>query len=63
MTDAQRQLRQALKAHQSDLETGRDTASDRSLADRIEATRRVLKWLDDQVEPHAQPDAAATLRQ
>jgi hypothetical protein len=59
MTDAQRELRQPLKAHQSDLETERDAASDCDLNDRIEATRRVLKWLDDKVvEPQSQPEAS-----
>jgi DNA-binding MurR/RpiR family transcriptional regulator len=46
MTDAQRQLHQALKAHQSELEIERDAASDRNLEERIEATGRVLKWLE-----------------
>jgi hypothetical protein len=39
---------QALEAQQSDLEIQRDAASGCGLEDRIEATRRVLKWLDDQ---------------
>lgn len=59
MTDAQRELHQAPKAHQSDLETERDAASACNLEDRIEATRRVLKWLDEQVEPQAQSGASA----
>jgi hypothetical protein len=60
MTDAQRQLRQALKAYQSDLETEPDAASDAGLKDRIEATRRVLEWLDDQaLEPQARLEASA----
>jgi hypothetical protein len=48
MTDAQRELHQALKAHQSDLETEPDAASHCGLKDRIEAIRRVLEWLDEQ---------------
>jgi hypothetical protein len=46
MTDAQRQLYQALNAHQFDLEMERDTASNCDLEERIEATRLVLKWLE-----------------
>ena len=46
MTDAQRQLHQALKVHKFDLEIERGAASDCDLEDRIEATGRVLKWLE-----------------
>jgi hypothetical protein len=51
MTDAQRKLHQALKAHKFDLEIERDAASDCDLEERIEATRRVLKWLEQALEP------------
>jgi hypothetical protein len=52
MTDAQRQLEQALKAQQSDLETQRYNAPGCDLDDQIEATQRVLEWLDEQaLEP------------
>jgi hypothetical protein len=66
MTDAQRQLHQALKARNKfDLEIERGTASD-DLEDRIEATGRVLKWLEQALEPatfrQAQPEAS-TLHQ
>jgi hypothetical protein len=57
-TEAQAELYQALKAHQSDLEIQRDAAPDCGLNDRIEATRRVLQWLDHQafeIEPQAPP--------
>jgi hypothetical protein len=56
--DAQRELRQALKAHNRDLEIEREAASACGLEDRIEATRLVLKWLDEQVEPQAHPEAS-----
>jgi hypothetical protein len=46
--DAQRQIEQALKAKQSDLETQRDDAPGCDLDDQIEAIRHVLKWLDEQ---------------
>jgi hypothetical protein len=36
----------ATEAHQSDLEIQRDAAPACDLEDRIEATRRVLEWLD-----------------
>jgi hypothetical protein len=55
-TEAQGELYQALKAHQSDLEFQRDAAP--ACGDRIEATRRVLEWLDHQafeIEPQASP--------
>jgi hypothetical protein len=56
-TEAQVDLYQAVKAHKLDLEIERDAASlDCDLEDRIEATRRVLKWLDEQaleIEPQA----------
>jgi hypothetical protein len=48
MTDAQRQLEQALMAQQFDLETQRDDAPGCDLDDQIEAIRGVLKWLDEQ---------------
>jgi hypothetical protein len=48
MTDAQRQVEQALKAQKSDLEAQRDDAPGCDLDDQIEATRHVLKWLDEQ---------------
>jgi hypothetical protein len=57
-TQAQGELYQALKAHQSDLEIRQDAAPACGLEDRIEATRRVLKWLDHQafeIEPQAPP--------
>jgi hypothetical protein len=46
MTDAQRQLHQALKTHISDLEIERGAALDYDLDERLEATGRVLKWLE-----------------
>jgi hypothetical protein len=57
-TKAQQQLYQALRAHQSDLTTQQDAAPVCGLEDRIEATRRVLQWLDHQafeIEPQAPP--------
>jgi hypothetical protein len=58
-TEAQVDLYQAVKAHKLDLEIERDSASlDCGLEDRIEATRRVLTWLDEQaleLEPQASP--------
>ena len=48
----------ATEAHQSDLEIQRDAAPACDLEDRIEATRRVLEWLDHQafeIEPEALP--------
>jgi hypothetical protein len=62
MTDAQRKLHQALKAHKFDLEIERGTASDCDLEERIEATRRVLKWLEQATFRQAQPEAC-TLHQ
>jgi hypothetical protein len=62
MTDAQRKLHQALKAHKFDLEIERDAASDCDLEERIEATRRVLKWLEQATFRQAQPEAC-TLHQ
>jgi hypothetical protein len=60
-TEAQGELYQGLKAHQSDLETQQDAAAPAcGLADRIEATRRVLQWLDYQafeIEPQALPSS------
>ena len=54
MTRAQRKLEQALKAQLSALETQRDDAPGCDLDDQIEATRSVLKWLDEQaLEPKA----------
>jgi hypothetical protein len=44
--DAQVQLFKALNAHKSDLEIERDAAPDCGLEERLEATRRVLKWLE-----------------
>jgi hypothetical protein len=57
-TQAQRDLYQALKAHKSDLEIQRDDAPACVREDRIEATRRVLEWLDHQAfefEPQTPP--------
>jgi hypothetical protein len=57
-TEAQGDLYQTLKEHQSDLEIQRDAAPGCGLEDRIEATRRVLQWLDHQafeIEPQASP--------
>jgi hypothetical protein len=54
--EAQGEHHQALKAYQSDLEIRRDAAPACGLEDRIEATRRVLQWLDHQafeLEPQA----------
>ena len=45
--DAQVLLYQALNAHKSDLEIERAIALDCDLDDRIEATGRVLKWLEE----------------
>jgi hypothetical protein len=50
MTDAQRQLYQALKTLRSDLEIERGGALDYDLDDRIEATQRVLEWLEQALE-------------
>jgi hypothetical protein len=57
-TEAQSELYQALKAHQSDLEIQRDAAPGCDLDERIEATGRVLQWLDHQafeIEAQAPP--------
>jgi hypothetical protein len=57
-TEAQHQLYQA---HQSDLEIQQDAGAPTcGLEDRIEATRRVLQWLDHQafeLEPQAPPSS------
>jgi hypothetical protein len=62
MTDAQRKLHQALKAHKFDLEIERDAASDCDLEERIEATGQLLEWLEQALEPptfrQAQPEAS-----
>ena len=58
MTEVQRQLRQALNAHQSDLEIERDAASVCGLDERIEATGRVLKWLDEAASNRISPKRA-----
>jgi hypothetical protein len=62
VTEAQRQLHQALKVHKFDLEIERGAASDCDLEERIEATRRVLKWLEQATFRQAQPEAC-TLHQ
>jgi hypothetical protein len=57
-TEAQVELYQALKAHKSDLKIQRDAAPGCDLDERIEATGRVLQWLDHQafeLEPQAPP--------
>jgi hypothetical protein len=57
-TETQVELYQGVKARQSDLELRRDAALACGLEDRIEATRRVLQWLDHQafeIEPQAPP--------
>jgi hypothetical protein len=62
MTDAQREIYRALKAHQFDLEIERTTASDCDLEERIEATGQLLEWLEQALEPptfrQAQPEAS-----
>jgi hypothetical protein len=60
--DTQVQLFQALNAHKSDLEIERDAASDCGLEERIEATGRVLKWLEEAASRQDQPEAC-TLHQ
>jgi hypothetical protein len=63
-TEAQAELYQALKAHQSDLEIQRDAAPACGVEDRIEATRRVLQWLDQQafeIEPQAPPSGGGRI--
>ena len=55
--DAQALLYQALNAHQSDLEIERDAAPDCGLEERLEATRRVVKWLEDAASRPDQPEA------
>jgi hypothetical protein len=62
-TKAQVELYQALEAHESNLELQRDAAPACGLENRIEATRRVLQWLDDQaveIEPQAPPVVQTT---
>jgi hypothetical protein len=58
-TEAQVKLYQAVKAHQIGLKFERDAGAPAyGLDDRIEATRRVLQWLDRQafgMEPQAPP--------
>ena len=56
MTDAQVQLHPALNARTSDLEITPGAALDCDLDGRMEATRRVLRWLDQALE---QPEAEA----
>jgi hypothetical protein len=55
--DAQVLLYQALNAHKSDLEIERGAALDCDLDDRIEATGRVLKWLNEAASRWDQPKA------
>jgi hypothetical protein len=60
-TEAQGELYQGLKAPQSDLEIQQDAAAPAcGLEDWIEATRRVLQWLDHQafeIEPQTPPSS------
>jgi hypothetical protein len=51
-SETQRQLYQALKAHKSDLEITRATASglNQEIDPRIEAVRRLLEWLSQALE-------------
>ncbi len=56
MTDAQRQLYQALKTHRSDLESERGGAFSYGMDNQIEATQHVLEWLGQALEqPEATP--------
>jgi hypothetical protein len=50
MTDAQRQLHQALMTHRSDLEIERGAELDYDLDDRIEATGQLIEWLEQAFE-------------
>ncbi len=59
MTEAQRQLHQALNAHKSDLEIEQAATSDCDFEERIEATRRVLKWLEQAIKPPESVHAAS----
>jgi hypothetical protein len=65
MTDAQRQLHQALKTHKSDLEIERGAALDYDLDDRIEATGQLLEWLEQALETptfrQAQPETVSLM--
>jgi hypothetical protein len=54
MTDAQRQLYQALKTYTSDLKIERGSPFSYGLDNRIEATQHVLEWLGQALE---QPEA------
>ena len=55
--DTQVQLFQALNAHKSDLEIERAAAPDCGLEERIEATGRVLAWLEEAASRRDQPEA------
>jgi hypothetical protein len=55
--DTQVQLFQALNAHKSDLEIERAAAPDCGLEERIEATGRVLTWLEEAASRRDQPEA------
>jgi hypothetical protein len=55
--DAQVLLYQALNAHKSDLAIERDAAPDCDLEDRVEATGRVLTWLNEAASRWDQPKA------
>jgi hypothetical protein len=61
-TEAQVELYQAVKAHQSDLEIQQDAAPSCGLEERIEATRRVLQWLDDHQAFELEPQAPSSSR-
>jgi hypothetical protein len=56
--DAQALLYQALNAHKSDLEIEQAAASDYELGERLEATQRVVEWLE-QAMRQAEPEASS----
>jgi hypothetical protein len=55
--DAQVLLYEALNAHKSDLEIESAAAQGCDLDERLEATRRVLNWLEQATCKKAQPEA------
>jgi hypothetical protein len=57
--DAQVLLYQALNAHKSDLEIEKAATPDCNLEKRLEATRRVLIWLEQATFKQARPEACS----
>jgi hypothetical protein len=62
VTDAQRQLHEALKARKFELEIARGAAPDYDLEERIETAWRVLQWLEQATFRQARPEACTLYR-